>query len=212
MGIHKVYRMFALRFRPRRMKAIRDMFPLLEQNGTVVDLGGTAQWWSDMQAKTTRITIVNLDERLKEEVVNAGYVFCAANACQLPYSDGSFDLAFSNSVIEHVGGWYDQVRFAKEMLRCGKQVYLQTPNKWFPVEPHLITIFIHWLPFSIQRHLVRWLSIWGLVNRPDQRTIDDVIKGIKLLSRSEVEELLPGCQIRAERVLGLSKSFIVTKR
>ncbi len=183
MGIHKIYRMFQMRFRPLRMKAIRDMFPLLEQDGTVVDLGGTAQWWSDMRAKTTRITIVNLDERLKDEVVNAGYVFRVANACQLPYGDGSLELAFSNSVVEHVGGWYDQVCFAKEMLRCGKQVYLQTPNKWFPVEPHLITIFIHWLPFSVQRHLVRWFSILGLVNRPDQKRIDDFIHSIKTIEQ-----------------------------
>lgn len=212
MDIHKVYRVFMMRFRPARMATIRAMFPVLEKDGTVIDLGGTAAWWRDMQAKTRRITIINLDDTHKDEVLKAGYQFSAANACHLPYGNASFDLAFSNSVIEHVGDWDDQVKFAQEMMRCGKQVYLQTPNKWFPVEPHLIAAFIHWLPFGIQRHLVRWFSVWGWVTRPNQKTIDDCIKGIKLLSRAEVERLFPGCEIRSERVLGLTKSFIVTKR
>lgn len=213
MDIHKVYRVFMMRFRPARMKAIKDMFtPTLDGNGSVIDLGGTAIWWKDMNVRTQRITIINLDDTHKEEVLAAGYQFSAANACKLPYATGSFDLAFSNSVIEHVGDWEDQVAFAREMLRCGKQVYMQTPNKWFPVEPHLIAVFIHWLPFRIQRRLVPWFSIWAWVTRPDQKTIDDVIKSLKLLSRSEVEQLFPGCEIRSERVLGLTKSFIVTKR
>jgi SAM-dependent methyltransferase len=213
MDIHKVYRVFMMRFRPARMKAIKDMFtPTLDGDGSVIDLGGTAKWWKDMNVRTRRITIINLDDTHKDEVLAAGYQFSAANACKLPYASGSFDLAFSNSVIEHVGQWEDQVAFAREMLRCGKQVYMQTPNKWFPVEPHLIALFIHWLPFGIQRRLVPWFSIWAWVTRPDQKTIDDVIKGLKLLSRSEVEKLFPGCEIRSERVLGLTKSFIVTKR
>ncbi len=163
-----------------------------------------------MEVTTTRITIVNIDQTHREQVINAGYLFVVANACQLPYADRSFDLAFSNSVIEHVGGWHEQVRFAEELLRCGSQMYLQTPNKWFPIEPHLLTLFIHWLPFSVQRRLVRWCSIWGLVTRPDMRTIDACLKGLKLLSRVEVEQLFPGCDIRYERLLGLVKSFVVT--
>lgn len=212
MDIHSIYRYFMLRFRPARMKAIRDMFPLLQQSGSVIDLGGTAKWWKDMQVSTRRITIVNLDDTHKAEVIEAGYEFSAANACQLPYADRSFDLAFSNSVIEHVGDWNNQVLFAREMLRCGKQVYMQTPNRGFPIEPHLITLFIHWLPFGIQRHLVRWFSVWGWVTKPDQKTIDECIQGLRLVTRAEVEKLFPGCDITAERVLGLSKSFIVTRR
>lgn len=211
MNIHNIYRVFMGRFRPARMAAIRAMFPLLEEDGTVLDLGGTATWWRDMGVKTHNITVVNLDERQKAEVLSLGYQFTYANACQLPYPDASFDLTFSNSVIEHVGGKEEQIKFAKELLRCGKAIYLQTPNKWFPVEPHLITLFVHWLPFDIQRHLVRWCSIWGWVTRPDQETIDRCIRDIKLLTRTEIKSLFPECKIESERVLGLTKSFIVTK-
>ena len=114
-------------------------------------------------------------------------------------------------MIEHVGGLKEQALFAKEILRCGRQVYVQTPNKWFPIEPHLIAPFIHWLPFSVLRKLVRWLSVWGWVTKPDQRQVDEFLKNIRLLDLKEVTELFPGCEIRRERFLGLTKSFIIVR-
>ncbi len=47
----------------------------------------------------------------------------------------------------------------------GIRYYVQTPNRWLPVEPHLITLFIHYLPKSLQRRLLRNFTIWGLVTR-----------------------------------------------
>ena len=64
----------------------------------------------------------------------------------LEYLDRSFDLAFANSVIEHVGGPSDADALASEMQRVGKAFYCQTPSKWFPVEPHVGTLFLHWVP------------------------------------------------------------------
>lgn len=211
MNIHSVTRIFMKRFRPARARQIKAIFPMIAKDCSVVDLGGTSHWWRDMQPCTANVTIVNLDDTHRAEVEQAGYRFMAANACNLPFSDQSFDLAFSNSVIEHVGDARARRQFAGEMLRCGKALYLQTPNKWFFVEPHLVAPLIHWLPFSMTRRLVRWCSLWGWVNKPDQATIDAFLKDIHLLSRSELEPLFPGCHIRAERFFGMSKSFIVTR-
>lgn len=212
MDIHAVTGFFMRRFRPGRMQRIKEMFPLLDSGGSVLDVGGTWGWWKMMTVKTRDITIVNLDTYHEKAVLEAGYKFSSANGCAMPYADRQFDLTFSNSVIEHVGGLPEQRRFAAEVLRCGKQVYLQTPNKWFPVEPHMIALFIHWLPFSVQRHLVRWLSVWGWVTKPNQAEVDEFLKGIRLMSGKEVVELFPGCDIQKEKVLGLVKSFIVVRR
>lgn len=212
MDIHKIYRFFMMRFRPARMQAIRTMFPKLNQQAAVLDVGGTSAWWKDMSVATKDITIVNLDTAHQTTVESAGYKFSCANGCALPFADRSFDLAFSNSVIEHVGGWEDQKKFAQELLRCGRDIYLQTPNKWFPVEPHLIAPFIHWLPFHIQRRLVRWFSVWGWVTKPSQQEIDDCIKNIRLLTASEVHTLFKGCDIKAEKFLWMTKSFLVIRR
>ena len=100
-------------------------------------------------------------------------------------------------------------------MKCcesGRRFYCQTPDKAVPVEPHLITVFIHWLPFSISRRLIRYLSVWGLVTKPTQAQIDDFLKGIRLLSKSQFMALYPGCDIVRERVLGLTKSFIAIKQ
>jgi hypothetical protein len=79
------------------------------------------------------------------------------------------------------------------------------------VEPHLIAPFIHWLPRRSLRRLVRWCSVWGWVTKPDQSRVDEHIDGLRLLTRRELEQLFPGCVVRGEKVLGLDKSFIVTR-
>lgn len=211
IDIHQVVGFFMRRFRPARMRGIREMFPMLNGRGSVLDVGGTSTWWQMMDVSNKDITIVNLDTNHEQEVLEAGYRFSSANGCALPYSDKQFDLAFSNSVIEHVGGLKEQALFAKELLRCGRRVYMQTPNKWFPVEPHLMAPFIHWLPLPVFRKLVRWCSIWGWVTKPSQRDVDEFLAGIRLMTQSEVQSLFPGCEVRRERVLGLTKSFIVIR-
>ena len=129
----------------------------------------------------------------------------------LPYLDKSFDLAFSNSVIEHVGGWTDMQRFASELRRVGHSYYCQTPNKWFPVEPHLGTLFLHWFPGLLNHYfVVRFMTLWGLMNRPSREQTAKSLSGIRLLSRRELESLFPGARIGAERFLGIPKSYVVT--
>jgi hypothetical protein len=212
MNIHSVYRIFQVRFRPKRIKLLRDRFPLFDRPAsTILDVGGTPYWWSDVHPATKAITIVNTDGKLQADTARAGYVFAIADGRSLPYAPLQFDLAHSNSVIEHVGGLQDQRRFAAELLRCGRGVYIQTPNKWFPVEPHLITVFIHWLPYGIQRRLIRWLSVWGWVQKPTQAEIDDFLRSTRLLSRAEVRAMFPDCELWEEKVLGLTKSFVLTR-
>ena len=174
-------------------------------------MGGAPGWWKLVEPKNRDITIVNVDARQEEIVVESGFKFRRVDGRNLPFETASFELAFSNSVIEHVGSFEDQKRFAGEMVRCGKSMYLQTPNKWFPVEPHLMAPLIHFLPFRLQRRLVRWFSVWGWVMKADQKAIDEFIGGIRLMTKRELEEAFPGCEITAERVFGMTKSFIVTK-
>lgn len=213
MNIHQIYPYFQRRFRPKRIRAMKSRFPILDRSDTtILDVGGVASWWADVKPASNAITVVNLDTRQKDSCEEAGYRFLVADGCRLPFADREFDFAHSNSVIEHVGDATDQRRFAAELLRCGKAIYMQTPNQWFFVEPHLITVFLHWLPFRVQRRLVRWFSIWGLVKRPTQAEIDEFLGGTRLLSRKEVAGMFPGCELQEERFLGFAKSFVVTRQ
>ena len=69
-----------------------------------------------------------------------------ADGRDLPFGDGEFDVAFSNAVVEHVGSSDDQERFVRELCRVSKQVFVTTPNRLFPVDPHTLLPFLHWLP------------------------------------------------------------------
>lgn len=212
MDIHKIYRFFMARFRPGRIKQLKSSFPQINGTGQILDVGGTSGWWQMVQPKNKKITIINLDGRQRAAVLAAGFGFAVADARALPYKDDEFDLVISNSVIEHVGGWEDQKRCAQEMLRCGRAVYVQTPNFWFPIEPHLIAPFIHWLPRPALRLMVRWFSVWGWVTKPSQEQVDIMIDSIHLLSRKDIVSLFPGCEIVCEKFLFLSKSYIVMRR
>jgi hypothetical protein len=66
---------------------------------------------------------------------------------ELPFADGEFDFGFSNAVVEHVaGGREEQRRFVAELCRVAQRVFVATPNRWFPVDPHTLLPFAHWLP------------------------------------------------------------------
>jgi N-acetylglucosaminyldiphosphoundecaprenol N-acetyl-beta-D-mannosaminyltransferase len=78
-----------------------------------------------------------------------------ADGRNLPFESRSFDWVFSNAVIEHVGGWGDQIRFANEIRRMSaKGYFVTTPNKFFPIEPHTLLPFYQFLPVHIQRRIV----------------------------------------------------------
>jgi ubiquinone/menaquinone biosynthesis C-methylase UbiE len=125
------------------------MFP--EQNcKTIIDIGGTRYQWDRLGHKS-EITILNLSVPGNADDSPDNYHFVAGDTRNTSFPDKSFDLAFSNSVIEHVDNWDNQKQFAQEILRIGKQIYCQTPNKWFFVEPHLIAPFVHYLIYLLLR-------------------------------------------------------------
>ena len=141
----------------------------------------------------------------------ATLTYVQGSATDLPFGDRSFDIVFSNSMIEHLGDWASQERFAREALRVGRGLWVQTPARWFPVEPHLLTPLVHYLPKGAQRHLLRNFTVWGWITRPRQDEVEDLLDELALLTASQVRTLFPGCSLLRERVLGLTKSIMVVK-
>lgn len=107
---------------------------------------GTLNFFEDMYPWPERLTAVGLHEGAR---FRAGYPaarYVQGNALELPFEDRTFDIVFSNAVIEHVGGEEQQRRFVTETLRVGRRVFVTTPNRWFPVEVHTRLPLVHWLP------------------------------------------------------------------
>jgi SAM-dependent methyltransferase len=200
MNIHDAYRPFLGYFRGARNARFVSMVNLLPET-TVLDVGGTAQYWSSMPVMP-RVTLLNL-----ERDQNTDLPQIVGSACQLPCEDKSYDIVFSNSVIEHLGTWENQKQAASEMVRVGKRIWIQTPNKGFFVEPHLITPFIHWLPRSWQRRLLPY-TIWGLIAKPDAAYCDGFMREIRLLTLPEMQSLFPGHSIIREKFGFINKSLI----
>ena len=85
--------------------------------------------------------------------------FQLGDAKCLPFSNTSIDVIFSSAVIEHVGSLSDQVKMIGECFRvCKKGVFLTTPNRWFPIDPHTLIPLIHWLPKNYHRKVLKKLG------------------------------------------------------
>ncbi|MDR0614397.1 MAG: hypothetical protein LBF82_00260, partial [Lactobacillales bacterium] len=136
------------------------------------------------------------------------------DGCNLSeFSDHSFHIAHSNSVIEHVGNWESKVNFSRELQRVAKRYYLQTPNYWFPIEPHFMTPFFHWLP---KRLRIKLLLHFNLGNYRKATTYNEArmnVERVYLLTQKELNYLYPSSQNKyyKEKWGGFVKSLIIIK-
>lgn len=171
-------------------------------NTTVLDLGGGAFNWT-MVTERPKLTILDVyDHQNKADW--ATYVL--GDGCKTEFPSEAFDIVFSNSVIEHVGGIDRQRQFAAECMRCGRAFFVQTPNKWFPIDTHTLMPFAHWLPQRWFRKLLRFAPRFVFF-KSDPGDMND-FSNMRLLSKSDLEELFPGAEIKKEKLFGLTKSLI----
>jgi len=173
---------------------------------TVLDVGGTLLNWKFAEF-IPRLTILNINP--PNEGLMPGVEWVIGDARCMGFKSTSFDVVFSNSVIEHVGGWEDQLNFAEEIRRVGKRYFVQTPNYWFPIEPHLLAPFVHWLPRRVGEMLLliclRSLITMSVSN--SKKIFDEV----RLLKPNEMRILFPDAKIVFEKFLGLPKSIYAIK-
>lgn len=206
MGVDQLYKPFQDRFRAARMKLFVEHFNITDKT-RIIDVGGTTQNWRYISQKP-QVTICNLGIENEER---GRFIFREADGTCLPFEDNSFDIAYSNSVIEHVGDWDAQRRFAEEVRRIAKSYYVQTPNRWFFVEPHFVAPVIHLLPRSMYRRLIPLFSAKYWMERPSSEDVDALFEEIRLLDRDEVKQLFPDAEFSEEKFLGMAKSFIAMR-
>jgi hypothetical protein len=199
------------RFRARRMRLFGETFHV-SAHTRVLDVGGTASVWQLLPVRP-RVTILNMPRAAPER---SGFDLVFASGCALPFADQSFDIVFSNSVIEHVGETVEQRRFADEIRRVGRSYFVQTPNRWFPIEPHLLTPLIHFLPRGWQGGIVRRATVWQWMERPteDRRRfyVEHYLRDIRLLGYREMLGLFPDARIVRERWMGWTKSLVAVRK
>lgn len=210
-GIYQLYRALQPEFRQRRIKLFLQLFH--PQPATrILDVGGYVYDWDGVVPIQSPVTFLNLNAAPSSGPVPRRYTILIGDGRKLPFPDQSFDIAFSNSVIEHVGTFADQQRFAAELRRVAKQLFVQTPNRWFFLEPHFLAVFVHFLPRPLARRLLQIFSFRGLFRAGDNVQLNELAEELRLLGRREMERLFPDCEIRRETWFGLTKSFIAVRR
>jgi hypothetical protein len=160
-----------------------------EGKNTLLDVGGNSgidSEWLPLYQEFREVVAVNLNPA--PDPYSLPHVRrMVGDGCCLPFADGSFEWVFSNAVIEHVGGWREQERFAKEIQRVAARGYfVTTPNKYFPIEPHAMLPFYQFLPVSVQKKVAPYSP--GYLRAYEE---------INLLSAGQLKQLFPGAQVRA---------------
>lgn len=168
----------------------------------IVDLGGSALFWESIEQKLD-ITIVNLPGSISKErlPIQHRFTFLEGDACKLEiFSDNQFDIAFSNSVIEHVGDESKRAEFAREARRLAPKYWVQTPSIHFPIEAHNHMPFWWYYPSKLKRYFInKWskkLPAWT-----------EMIIGTTVVSVNELRILFPDGDLYKERFFGFVKSY-----
>ncbi len=193
----------ARHFRRKRFKGFGEFLSGIQR---IIDFGGTPSIW--MSVGRRDVVLLNLDDQR----VPPDFVVVKGDARKTSFPNRSFDLAFSNSTIEHVGSWEDQQAFARELCRVGKRVYCQTPARRFFFEPHYFTPFVDWCQFLLKYYwFVRYFTYYGLRWKPSREQVKDFQSHLRLLTYSEMQQLFPACKIHRERFLGMTKAYIAIR-
>jgi hypothetical protein len=198
------------RLRARRWDWFRAEFPGIEAM-SVIDLGGTVEAWLRAPVQPGSVHVVNLEPD-SATCLPPWIRADTADACALPdrVTSHGYDLVFSNSVLEHVGGHAQRARFAETVHKLATLHWVQTPYRYFPVEPHWLFPGFQFLPLAVRAQVSQR---WPLMHTRSASKNEALAAAmwVELLSRAELTYLFPASVIRPERFAGITKSLIAIK-
>lgn len=196
-------------WRQKRFKFFEECVKEFKRPLKILDVGGTELFWINRgyaNNSSYEIVLVNL---YKERTKSSNIKSKIGDATNISiFEENEFDVVFSNSVIEHLYTIENQKKMAEEVRRVGKYYFVQTPNKYFPIEPHHLFPFFQFLPKWIR---ILILSKTRLIRgkKLELDSAKDKVDEIQLLSRRKLKYLFPTSCIYVEKILFLSKSFVV---
>ena len=195
------------KFRKKRFSFFLKKFDSLNKPITLLDIGGKINFWENRGLAGNndyKITVLNIEK----EKSNYSNINCligdATNLNQ--FKNKSFDIVHSNSVIEHLYNFENQKKMASEIMRVGQKYIVQTPNKYFFIEPHYLLPFFNIVPEKL-KYLILTKTKLSRLKKWDKNFTKQYIKEIRLLSEKEMKTLFPKSKIYFEKFLGMNKSF-----
>jgi hypothetical protein len=194
------------RQREERARWLVETFPDLAQM-SVIDLGGRIPTWQRAPVRPKHVHVVNMEPSRTD--IPDWAEFDLGDACALPaqIAGRRYDLVFANSVIEHVGGHERRERFADSVHQLSDAHWVQTPYRYFPIEPHWMAPGMQFMPIAARAQLARqWPLSYGRGKSRD--TALRTVLGVELLDRTQFRYYFPDSLMRTETILGVPKSLI----
>jgi hypothetical protein len=212
--IKKLVPLISPNFREKRELIFRNLFIDLIQRGcNILDVGGEPDYWENSIGRAKDIyqhcEIVCVNPKTLE--AHHKNVRCViGNATDMSeFEDKSFDIVFSNAVIEHVGDFKKQAEMAANVQRIGHNYFVHSANYYFPIEPHYFFPFANRLPYSMQNIIARYWPGHPRIQDFSAKSKEFVRTHTRLLKLPELMKLFPNATIVKERFLGMTKSFLV---
>lgn len=205
---------WAAKMRRKRARLFTNLLTAFPEPVRILDVGGTLAFWKLNAVELPKlcdITIINLTEIPSEGLPHIRSVVGDARRMAM-FADESFDVAFSNSVIEHVGTLYDQMAMASEVQRVAKAYFVQTPYRYFPLEPHFLFPFWQFLPIWCRARMLQRSKVGWMPRQPGFVRAKAEVEQVRLLDAKEITVLFPHAKIERERIGPLTKSLIAIKK
>jgi hypothetical protein len=194
------------RFRKQRMRLFFGLASRVPMPARLLDVGGTTDFWRDRLPAGLSVTLLNVFDQEALE----GMEVMIGDGCDLGrFETHSFDMVFSNSVLCLVGGWKRQQQMASEIRRVGRRYFVQTANQDFPLDWRTLVPFFHWLRPSVQAWFFQRVTVGRYKKVQDAQVAGELATRVRDLTRRELSKLFPEGTIVPEKVLGLTKSFMV---
>ena len=195
------------KFREKRFSFFLKKINKLPKPVSILDVGGKINFWENRGLAGNNdyeIIIVNI-EKETSKYSNINYEIGDATDLS-QFNDKSYDVVHSNSVIEHLYNFENQKKMASEIIRVGQKYIVQTPNKYFFLEPHYLLPFFQFLPNSLKYFILTKTKLSRL-KKWDKKFAKQYIEEIRLLSEKEMKTLFPKSKIYYEKFFGMNKSF-----
>jgi len=167
--------------------------------------GRTMNFFEEWYPWRTQLTALAVEDSPGFRVRYPDIAFVVGDGRRMDFPDRTFDVCFSNAVVEHVGSLDRQRSFIQESCRVGKSVFFSTPNRWFPIELHTLVPFAHWLPIDLRNTIYRVLG-------RDYWANEDTLR---LMTLSEIRRCVPkgwSMEVHRQRVFGWTINFNVILR
>lgn len=199
------------RLRKKRFEFFSEFCSKLKKPVNILDLGGSDYHWRNSRFRDNKnfhITIVNTEQQNIKDLRNLSFI--KKDVKDLNYfDDKEFDLVYSNSLFEHINNYDEQKKLAGEIRRIGRHYFIQTPNYYFPVEPHFLIPFFQFLPVTWKTMLIKKYDLGWYKKHKDEDKARELADSVRLLKKSELKQIFPGGKIYTEKYFLLNKSFII---